>query len=387
MTRSRFFVLILVPMLLVTACGGSGDSGDPKEQLVNAVSALEGDAGGTFTFSLVSDRESLRALSAEGGEPLDDATIDRLLGASLALSLPFDPDDADGVVAVALNSGGAALFEMRGAQEGDVSKVYLRVDVPALLELFGQPADMVTGIEQFVGAGLPSGTLRGNWVLLEGAEEMLKELAAEQPTESPEEVRATIERLTALLADAADVSRAGSDDAGTHLVASVNLRDAATVIRDEAPRLGLPLDDMPDISEVPDEAMSVDLWVRDGKLSRIELDALAVGRLDPEAEIPAGAEQLRIRIDVSPYDARAELPADAAPLDLEALMGSVFGMFGGFMGEGMAPDMGEGVEMGMDPMEMFGSEEMRLEYCEGIRDMPQDFIEENFADVCPELVG
>jgi hypothetical protein len=113
------------------------------------------------------------------------------------------------------------------------------------------------------------------------------------------------------------VARRESDDRlGDHLVAKIDLRTAYTELRSGLPDLvsGALADQLeqslPPADSVPDIDVAVSFWVRDGKLTRVELDAAQF--LDK----PAG--HLVLRADVLPGE-KVTAPEGAVAFDLEAI--------------------------------------------------------------------
>jgi hypothetical protein len=113
------------------------------------------------------------------------------------------------------------------------------------------------------------------------------------------------------------VERHGTDDQlGDHLVATVSLRKAYAELRAGLPDLFTgPMAEqlqqtLPAADDVPDTNAGVSFWVRDEKLTRVELDVAQF--LDK----PAG--HLVLRADLLPADDIAA-PSDAVAFDLDAI--------------------------------------------------------------------
>lgn len=391
-SRFRAAVAVLVLAVVATACNGGGGSGDPQRDLREALQAMGEWTGLTMRLSLDSDPASLTALSAAEGQPLPEEAAAHILDGSLTVSMVTDEDAAVAELTpfqLALRVGDDALVELRGSDD----TAYVRVDLPRILGLFGQDEEMVAGIEAMLGSALPPDALRGQWLSLRDAGTLMEAMTGGMSTPTPDpEQEAAFERLAGAFANAAEVTSDGSDDAGQRLRVRGNVRDFYDAVKAEAEALGLPLTGLDDRDEVPDEMVEVLVWLRDGSVSQVEVDLLQLAALDPEADVPEGVERLAMRIEVSQFDGNIDVPGDAVELNAQQLMQTFFEtMGGGFMGgEGGLPGMGAeldaSVTPGFDPAQMF-DEETRAQYCEQVRDMPQDMIDQHFAEICPELAS
>ena len=104
---------------------------------------------------------------------------------------------------------------------------------------------------------------------------------------------------------------------GDHLVAGVDLRKTYAKLRSGLPELFTgemaqsAEDELPSVDDVPDKRIDVSFWVRDGDLTRVELDVAQF--LDE----PAG--HLVLRADVLPAE-KITAPSDAVEFDLATLL-------------------------------------------------------------------
>jgi hypothetical protein len=131
------------------------------------------------------------------------------------------------------------------------------------------------------------------------------------------------------------VARHETDEVlGDHLVVSLDLRKGYTTLRAGLPGLfegdtaTMLEEQMPPASEVPDKRIDLSFWVRDGHLTRAELDAAQF--LDK----PAG--HLVLRADTRPAK-EITAPSDAVTFDLGAIVASGMastGDVGGAVGAG-----------------------------------------------------
>ena len=184
-----------------------------------------------------------------------------------------------------------------------------------------------------------------------------------------EENLAAIERFTDALGDTAEVTLGDKEGPGDHLVATVNLREAYASLAEIAGTLTqVPGSELPPESEVPDQDISVDVWIDGGNLTQAELDLTQMADLG-DSELPEGVEQLAFRIGIEEFTGGVEAPDGATEVDLMQI-------FSGLMG-------GLGSEGGVDaPMDICAQLADQLE------GQPQEVIDQvlpQFEAECPDL--
>ncbi|MFN2488159.1 MAG: hypothetical protein ABR529_00140 [Actinomycetota bacterium] len=320
----RLASTLVAVALLLAACGGSGagDGASPKETLSGALDDLRAMGATTATISLRSDPESLQALAAEDGDELSSQDAQKVLDSSLTISSNNEEDPAKATAQVVVNVAGNESIELRMLER----TLYLRADVHALLETFGQDPTMADQIaQQAAASGLDfvQPLVEGQWVAVEGLEEALGQGGA---APSAAEQKKLIDKLAASLEESTTVTSKGSDDEGTHLVAIVSIRDVFQDLRDATEGLaqGVPGGQLPNAAEVPDENVELDLWIADGRLTQVEFDFLQLQDL-PDAEIPSGVTGLALHIELEEFSGEVEAPDGAVPVDLQKLMQGMFG--------------------------------------------------------------
>ncbi len=328
---------VVVLIAGTAACGAQ--AAEPKIALRDAASAFADNRTGALELSIASSTDDVLAF-AEAADPSADAEgamtdedWDTLLSSSLEIAYDQGEDrdsDTDDKMSVVVNVGDLEAAAIRGVDE----MAYARVDVDGLAERF---PEMQEGLDEFR-AGLqgadgmepapPSmqepltALLDGEWVSIDVEQDlktMEEQLAAagEDPESLPssEETYAKARELfgSALKSAVASVERREADEElGDHLVATIDLRKAYTKLRTGLPELLAPgmadsaETEMPPVEEVPDKQIEVSFWVRDGELSRVELDLAQV------LEEPAGAMVLRADV-LEERDIAA--PSDAVPFD------------------------------------------------------------------------
>ena len=422
--HTRIVSLLAVLLLAATACTGDGGAAaDPKAALRAALRALGDGPGLTITASLDTDMASLRAASADEPEPVPDAVLQLLTDAALRVSVPLGEEPVKtGEVVFAV--AGDDLVELRVFEKD----VYLRADVRTLLTAAGQDPATVDGFAAMLsGMGLPPDALEGRWLKLAGATALAERMAgtsSEDPDSASVDVmRARVERLAAILADASSVEHVGEDANGEQLRASVPIREVYDAIVANAADVGLPPDlsgELPPRDDVPDVSILIDAWVRDGRLTAAAFDLRQLAVLTPETPIPPGIERLALHLAFAEFDGKVEIPADAVELNAQQLLGGLFAGMGGMMPDmapmvpGMPPGMppggmpmpgmppsgpgamplppGDEVSAGMeiDPVlvAFYGLPAYagaRLRYCRQISDMPAAVRARHYADICPGL--
>lgn len=326
---SRGAVLVLVAG--TAACGVSSVA--PKIELRTAVVGVSEADSLSFTLSVPSSPSDVRTFLAavdEESASVDDATLEELLSTEVVFA--YD----DGQSAKDLDDDAVSL-QVRYAGEDDIAMrvvdevMYFRVDVPGLSERFSGSDDGLDEVRaQLDAAGLGAAQeaaealIDGEWVSVDyGDGSWLAELGASMQGQAPALPEDLPQRLLDLAERAFEssvtVTRAGSDDTGDRLDASVNLRQAyGNVSSDLEDLLGDVLgemmpgleDSLPPADEVPDRDVTASFWVTDGELRRVELD------LAQFLAEPAGS--LVLRADMS-RDSSIEAPEDSVEIDVEAL--------------------------------------------------------------------
>ncbi|HEY7874914.1 MAG TPA: hypothetical protein VIG64_07300 [Actinomycetota bacterium] len=371
----KFLAAIAAAALLLAACGGDdggsggGGGGSPEETLRQAVENLS-EGGHTFTLSLSSDAEQLAALSE--GE-LNEETASKILDSSLSFSFNDADDPAEAEVAIAANIAGSTDVELRVVDE----VLYLRVDVDSLLDLAGPEAKAQAGpqIQAFVQQAQAQGLdwvepgVNGEWLAFTGFAQLLEQFGGGLAASPSAEQQAIVDQFAAALTDDATVTSEGDEDAGEHLVASIEYKALIDNFKELAEGLGqaVPTTDLPADSEIPEGEMTVDFWVSDGELTQVELDFVQLAVASGE-EVPEGLDTFGLRVAIEGFDGGVEVPSDANEVDLTQLIQSFAGGLGGSTG-------GTGAGGGATGMDAF---------CEQLKSQPKS-VQKQFAADCPDL--
>ncbi len=208
-------------------------------------------------------------------------------------------------------------FELRFVDK----KLYARADVAGLAKLFGASPEefneAVSGLASQEGFEFLAAAAAGKWIVadfstLKGLFEGLgKQFGLEEtpstgqestPAPSgdnttPGEYQAAKDAVGKVLSEDVSVEKLKSDDVGDHYLAKVtSLRAFYAKIRPvfEQHMAKTPYgSELPAVSAVPDKPGSLDVWVKGGRVPRIELD---LAQLSPAP--PAGLGRVALRLDI-----------------------------------------------------------------------------------------
>jgi hypothetical protein len=364
----KLLSMVAVLALLGTACGGSGGpdpAEDPKGALVSAFDGLKtGDQ--TITFTVATTPEALNALASEnGGAGMAAEDAQKILDSSLTISSEGEGEDAKAqILANIAGNDGAVEIRVLG---GDF---YIRADVAGLMEQFGADTSQLDTVAQGAeaqGLTFVRPAINGEWLAIKGLQDQLSQLTGGQtPTMDQQQF---VTKLTDTIQSKATVTSEGDDDQGTHLVVKLPIRDIYTEFVGQLQALGgaIPTGaELPDPSEVPDEDVSVDVWVDGDSLSQIELDFLQFAEIAGET-VPDGVDQFAFRITFEDFSGDTSVPEGAVEVDPSVLFqGLLGGMSGGVAPGGAVP----GSDTGFD--------------CSQLEGAPQD-VKDQFADLCPNV--
>jgi hypothetical protein len=271
----RSLVAATLAVLLVLVAGGAAYGWTvlqrPEVQLARAFDAAKSAAQGTMTISVkasgaavadagatVMTSSSLRYSWAPGtqqfGVVYDGKKVGTLTTTDTHLTVQIDPasfpqgtDPAESLGGLGGLGGLGALGALGGA--GDV--------ITALLD--GRPVGVAIGPGSALQKALDKAQSTSGSA---GSTEL-----------SPAQVGKVVDSITAAVKDNATVTEAGVDDAGTHYVASVPLakvvdkawKNVASLVPGGAAGM------KPDLSQLDKVTLKVDVWVKDGAVTRVEV--------------------------------------------------------------------------------------------------------------------
>lgn len=370
--------VLLAGALVVGACSDGGDGGpdpseNPKEALIEAFEDFgEGD-GLSVKLSVASDEESLSAAFAEGDD-VPPEMAETVLDSSITIAgnNAETPEDAKAEI----------IFELAGEEAAEMSidgyDLYLRADVPYILETFGQDPAV---IDQQLST-LPEGmdfveqAVDNEWIHLTGLEQLAQQAEASGGSSGipniSEEQQKAVEQLSQTMEQNSEVVEGDEDGPGTHLEVTVDLQAFLEDFEEVAAGLGqMPggegLDEMSGGSDVPEGDLIVDAWVEDGSLTQIEFDLIKNAEaLGEDGDMPEGVEELGLLLEFDEFDGDVEAPDDAVDVSFEEILGAMMGGFGAMGGETETSAPGAA-----DP-------------CEAIADLPAN-QQEAYKDICPDL--
>jgi hypothetical protein len=373
--------LIAVPMLLALAmgaCGGSATS-DPREAFENALENLADAPGISLELTLRSTEEDLRALADSTGDDLSAEGASKILDSSLAISATQTADPADSEAVVVLEIAGRDALELRTIGYD----IFVRVDIDRLAALFGEDAAELRAEAQDAadfGLSFIDPLLAGEWIALRGLERFAS-MGAAQAEQGEEFVR----RITDTLKTSVEVTAAGEDEIGTHLLARVPLGALLQEILRAAQDLtgglgGLGVGAVP-VDSLPEGDLEIDLWIDDDELRQVELDLIQFGRL-LEEEVPRGVDEFALLATIEEFGGGVEAPSDAVEIDVQELFGGLFG-FGAASGATEAIEIKEPRKVKLRP----GRLGPRSDFpCRFLKGEPRAVLRQ-YAAECPHLLN
>jgi hypothetical protein len=274
-----------------------------------------------------------------------------------------------------VNVAGEDDFEMKG-----VDKVlYLRADVEGLVETFGgDPNQIAAGVEQAEAQGLTfvRPAAEGEWISIEGLDEAARQMTGLTPPSLPDQQQ-FIDDLTASFKENATVTSEGQEDVGEHLVVSVPLRATYESFVESFSELSqqIPVGQLPPASEVPDEAVVMDVWVDDERVTQLLFDVIQFVELADDVEDAPEDAEFAFLAEIEEFDDEIEVPEDAVAVDPQQIFGLFGSMFMGGMGGMDSGSAGSSAPAG-DLGAGFN--------CDDLKGAPPEVLSQ-FAEECPEL--
>ena len=347
----RHAVIAGVLSAVVLAGCGAAEKLSPRAAVREAASRTANAREGTFRLSLVGSEGDINALFNNGAPLTDDdrAGLDVLRNGHIAVSSGKDKFALD-VKAGDLDHA----FELRYVDQ----KLYARADIAGLAKLFSESPEEVTKELQELaskeGFGFIAAAAAGKWIvadlstlsgLFDGLRSQLG-LGSETngstplptaPAGVPSEFGALKDAVGKALSEDVSIKELKSDDAGDHYLATVSsLRSFYAKVRPALAQVGALPDafPLPAASDVPDRPASLDVWIKSGRVSRLELDLAQFAAASP----PPNTGRVALRLDIDREAAGVTAPSDAVSVDVAGLLGQLFSQFGSFLegvGEGL----------------------------------------------------
>ena len=337
MKLGRTVVAAVLAAVVLSACSAA-EKISPHVAMRNAANTTVKAKQGTFTFSLVGSEDDLNAVLNEGATLSEDDRLGlRLLGQS-HITLITAPD----AFALDVKVGDIDhAVELRYVGK----KLYVRADVPALVKLMGGSADEVNQTVQSLaehGFGFLKDAAAGTWIVADFGPlgDMLKGFAeqfggagnngaAGSPTPSssgptPNQFKQARDAIGKALHDNTSVARQNPDSVGDHYVVTVNsvrgLYAAILPVFSQFPLRQKP----PALSEIPDRPVTIDAWVKSGRIVRLELPLNQFGK--------GGGGRVAARLDIARDSGGVTAPTGAVPVDVAGLVRNLMQSLSGLSG-------------------------------------------------------
>jgi hypothetical protein len=317
---------------LLAGCGSGSTatktaSEDPKTAFSSGLDGLGDTDALTVTLKLDATADQLVALSKENPSdtPLTAKQAQELSTASLVIETKTTDgsklSSANGTsnkaaFRLAVQDNGNSLAEIRTVD----NTLYIQADLKTLLDIFGKSKQY--GELTARASSLPSfvqAFVQGKWVSLEL--NSLKSLASQfgaSASTNPQQNQKLLTDLKATLGRDVTVTRVGTDDQGDHLKVTAQSRalvdDIAKTVQADMPSAGLATNALKPTS-VPDHSVVIDVWVKDGSLSKLSLDLVQFAK---PGEAKAG-DHLPVVLTFDKSADDISKPAGAVPVDTSQL--------------------------------------------------------------------
>jgi hypothetical protein len=350
-----------------------------KQHVSQALSGFGDASSAGFTLSLDTTAADLEAISSAQGDPMsasDKSTVAKLLAGEIEVDVQ-EPDGktfadmekssgkAQPDLTSLLNDPAAlgALLKKQGSFSTSVrlsgdslvdlrtvdGVIYARADVKKILTLAGQDSSK---LDQEL-SGLPPAlaplakAAQGQWVsidLVKAAQAakdkgLLKALPTSAPSASvdPAKVQKLIADLKAAYQQKATITDLGDSGKGTGYRLAAPAKQVAQAVSGDlvalvGPSAGPQVQKA--IAQIPDKTFSLDLWVKDDKLSAVALD------LTQFLKKPVTGKKLALDVAVDVGGGKVSAPSGATEIDVKSLLGQLpSGLLSGGLGgmSGVAP--------------------------------------------------
>ncbi|MES4891022.1 hypothetical protein [Streptomyces sp. NPDC096012] len=286
----------------------------------------------SFEIDLDTDPASLKALDGKSkpGEQMPDEAAEMLSGAKIKVTVeskkPIAESGEKDLVGTALKISGPDSDVVEYRVIGDYT--YLRTDRDALTKLTGSPVPTAEDLPPQAGA--LKDVLAGKWVKFSTKE--MGEAAADgrgagkRPAPGPSLDSTTqkklVKALRGVIVREVRFRTAGGGDGTEHIIATAPFRTLLTELLGEVRPLakdlppGMELPTGKDLKEVPDTKMKADFTLKNGELSRVDLD---LAKLADNPKVKRLGLTLRMGHGTKPT-----VPAGATKLDLKDLAQGFF---------------------------------------------------------------
>jgi hypothetical protein len=235
-------------------------------------------------------------------------------------------------------------FELRYIDK----KLYARADIAGMAKLFSESPDEIAAqlgaMASQEGFGFLSAAAAGKWIvadlstptgLFDGLRSQFGGSTGSSlpvptaPQQVPSGFQGLKDAVGKALTEDVSIKELGSDDTGDHYLGTVtSLRTFYAKIRPALTEVGsLPFgNQLPAADDVPDKPASLDVWIKSGRISRLELD---LAQFLPAP--PPNTGRVALRLDIDREAAGVTAPSDAVSVDVAGLLGKLFTQFGGML--------------------------------------------------------
>jgi hypothetical protein len=339
MLRRAVFAAV-VSTVVLAGCGAA-EKLSPRVAVREAAKRTANQQEGTYRLSLVGSDSDLNALFNDGAPLTDEdrAGLDILRKGHIAVSTGDDKFGLD-VKAGDLEHA----FELRYVDK----KLYARADIAGMAKLFSASPDEInrqlSALAGQEGFGFLSAAAAGKWIvadlstlggLFDGLAQQFGGATGSSipmptaPQEVPSEFQALKDAIGKALTEDVSIKELESDDAGDHYLVTVSsLRAFYAKVRPALSEVGtLPFGgQLPAAGDVPDRPASLDVWIKSGRVSRLEVDLAQFGPTPP-----ANGGRVALRLDIDRDASGVTAPSDAVSVDVAGLLGKLFSQFGSFL--------------------------------------------------------
>lgn len=317
----------LIAGIAAAACGAAALA--PEMAVSKAAGQLGDDRVAAYTLSLHGDEAALAAF--DGGDADDAEMRSALLSSQLTLTRQ---DDAFGLD-----------VEVDGIEHAAEARfvdgtLYARADVPHLVKHFGvtaADADRFADEAAAMGIDFVDAAIGGAWLALDLSPVVsaAEGTAGQHPDGfgavpglglpdlsdvGPDTFADLVDALGKAYAEDVRVDQGELDGPGDHYVVSASARKIVEHLLPaiaELPLLGgIPGGELPSAADIPDERYRLDLWIKDGNISRAEFDLSQVAPAD-------GTPRLALRVDIDRNPEAVATPDRATKVDLAGLIGTL----------------------------------------------------------------
>jgi hypothetical protein len=331
--RLRYATAIAVSAALLLSGCGAAEKLSPRMAVRDAAKSTAGQKDGTFTLSLAGSESDINAL-LNGAAPLTDddrKSLELVRNGHVAVSM------ADGRFGLSVKAGNLdRAFELRYVGE----KLYVRAEVAEIAKLAGMAPEelnqMVSALAtkpgfEWLAAGASGRWLAADLGLFKGlAEKIGAEAGAGEKAPTDSRFQAVRDAIGKALSEDITVKKLDGDDVGDHYQGTVSsLRGfyakIQPALQDAMGAFPLPGGkQLPPATVVPDRPASMDVWVKGGRVSRLEVP---LAQFDPKGSPSKAA----LRLDIARQAAEVTAPPDAVSVDLAGILGNLVSQFGGLL--------------------------------------------------------